>query len=86
MQRQWVELVGWSGGEAKESSVIFRLLPQSSFKVPPKSNVSKENINIYKRMQKKILVSWMMAVKLPLVFLTPLTGSFLLLVDSPQVF
>lgn len=25
MQHQWVELVGWSGGEAKESSVIFRL-------------------------------------------------------------
>lgn len=37
-------------------------------------------------MQKKTLVSWMMDVKLPLVFLTPLTGSFLLLEDSPQVF
>lgn len=39
MQHQWVELVGWSGGEAKASSVIFRLLLQSSSKVPPKSNV-----------------------------------------------
>lgn len=39
MQHQWVELVGWCGGEAKESSVIFRLLLQSSAKVPPKSNV-----------------------------------------------
>lgn len=37
-------------------------------------------------MQKKILVSWIMDVKLLLVFLTPLTGSFLPLAGSPQVF
>lgn len=37
-------------------------------------------------MQKEILVSWMMDVKLLLVFLTPITGSSLLLGGSPQVF